>query len=188
MLHFVQHDKPGRSLVIVDGTAVTQHHMWLLPSPARARRACPLPGQRLSIFSILGPERAKKLSIGVHGFEEKQRKSTASGQGKGSGKGIGTSARFFEVSQGPAMEPGLEPAAARRRFASFTTSSGSGPLRAAAILSRKWPTSRVPTIVVSRSGLERVKRRVNSERLAPPSRSSRRAFCHRSRSAVPGSM
>src|SRR6266849_2979276 len=83
MLHFVQHDKPGRSLVIVDGTVVTQHHMWLLPSPARARRACPLPGQRLSIFSILGPERAKKLSIGVHGFAEKQRKSTASGQGEG---------------------------------------------------------------------------------------------------------
>src|ERR1700730_18433431 len=26
--------------------------MWLLPSPARARRACPLPGQRLSIFSV----------------------------------------------------------------------------------------------------------------------------------------
>src|SRR5260370_32378595 len=44
--------------------------MWLLPSPARARRACPLPGQRLSIFSILRPERAKKLSIGVHGFAE----------------------------------------------------------------------------------------------------------------------
>ena len=22
-----------------------QHHLWLLPSPARARRACPLPGQ-----------------------------------------------------------------------------------------------------------------------------------------------
>src|SRR5712664_2637814 len=44
--------------------------MWLLPSPARARRACPLPGQRLSIFSILAPERAKKLSIGVHGFAE----------------------------------------------------------------------------------------------------------------------
>src|SRR6266446_6137898 len=45
MLHFVQHDKPGRSLVIVDETAVTQHHLRLLPSPARARRACPLPGQ-----------------------------------------------------------------------------------------------------------------------------------------------
>src|SRR5229473_1026636 len=45
MLHFVQHDKPGRSLVIVDETAVTQHHLWLLPSPARARRAFPLPGQ-----------------------------------------------------------------------------------------------------------------------------------------------
>src|SRR5216683_1288620 len=30
----------------------------------------PLPVQRLSIFSILGPERAKKLSIGVHGFAE----------------------------------------------------------------------------------------------------------------------
>src|SRR5260370_211381 len=30
----------------------------------------PLPGQRLSIFSILAPERAKKLSIGVHGFAE----------------------------------------------------------------------------------------------------------------------
>src|SRR6266852_8637979 len=44
--------------------------MWLLPSPARARRACPLPGQRLSIFAILGPERAKKLSNGVHGFAE----------------------------------------------------------------------------------------------------------------------
>ena len=33
------------SLVIVNETAVTQHHMWMLPSPARARRACPLPGQ-----------------------------------------------------------------------------------------------------------------------------------------------
>src|SRR5712664_28609 len=44
--------------------------MWLLPSPARARAACPLPGQRLSIFSILAPERAKKLCIGVHGFAE----------------------------------------------------------------------------------------------------------------------
>ncbi len=44
--------------------------VWILPSPARARRACPLPGQRLSIFSILRPERAKKLSIGVHGFAE----------------------------------------------------------------------------------------------------------------------
>jgi len=30
----------------------------------------PLPVQRLSIFSILGHERAKKLSIGVHGFAE----------------------------------------------------------------------------------------------------------------------
>ncbi len=30
----------------------------------------PSPFQRLSIFSILGPERAKKLSIGVHGFAE----------------------------------------------------------------------------------------------------------------------
>jgi hypothetical protein len=29
----VQDDRPGRSLVIVDETAVTQHHMWLLPSP-----------------------------------------------------------------------------------------------------------------------------------------------------------
>src|SRR5713226_4466698 len=52
MLHFVQHDKPGRRLVIVNETAVTQHHLWLLPSPARARRACPLPGRRLSIFSV----------------------------------------------------------------------------------------------------------------------------------------
>jgi hypothetical protein len=26
--------------------------VWILPSPARARRACPLPGQRLSIFSV----------------------------------------------------------------------------------------------------------------------------------------
>src|SRR5712692_4892096 len=34
------------------------------------RAACPLPGQRLSIFSILAPERAKKLSIGVHGVAE----------------------------------------------------------------------------------------------------------------------
>ena len=32
-------------MVIVNETAVTQHLMWLLPSPARARRACPLPGQ-----------------------------------------------------------------------------------------------------------------------------------------------
>src|SRR5260370_31824366 len=30
----------------------------------------PLQGQTLSIFSILGPERAKKLSIGLHGFAE----------------------------------------------------------------------------------------------------------------------
>src|SRR6266852_627936 len=44
----------------------------------------PLPGQRLSIFSISGPERAKKLSIGVHGFCGKQRKSAASGLGEGS--------------------------------------------------------------------------------------------------------
>src|SRR5712692_6244089 len=55
------------------------------------RAACPLPGQRLSIFSISSPERAKKLSIGVHGFCGRQRKSTASGQGEGSwkpGKGV----------------------------------------------------------------------------------------------------
>src|SRR5216684_7976308 len=38
-----QDDKPGRSLVIVNET--TNILMWLLPSPARARRACPLPGQ-----------------------------------------------------------------------------------------------------------------------------------------------
>src|SRR5260370_34423763 len=30
----------------------------------------PLPVERLSIFSILGPERAKQFSIGVHGFAE----------------------------------------------------------------------------------------------------------------------
>jgi hypothetical protein len=37
----------------------------------RARQArLPLPGQRLSIFSILAPEREKKLSIGVQGFAE----------------------------------------------------------------------------------------------------------------------
>src|SRR5713226_245616 len=90
MLHFVQHDKPGRSLVIVDGTAVTQHHMWLLPSPARARRACPLPGQRLSIFSILGPERAKKLSIGVHGFaENRENRQPLKGRGIWKWTGIG---------------------------------------------------------------------------------------------------
>jgi hypothetical protein len=47
----------------------------------------PPPVQRLSIFSILGPERAKKLSIGVHGFEEKQRKSTASVQREGERRG-----------------------------------------------------------------------------------------------------
>ena len=38
--------------------------------------------RRLSIFSILGPKRAKKLSIGVYGFAEKQRKSTASLSGE----------------------------------------------------------------------------------------------------------
>src|SRR6266849_5190162 len=40
----------------------------------RTLNACPfpfpLPVERLSIFSILGPERAKKLSIGAHGFAE----------------------------------------------------------------------------------------------------------------------
>jgi len=34
-------------------------------------------------LSISGPERAKKLSIGVHGFCGKQRKSTASVRGEG---------------------------------------------------------------------------------------------------------
>src|SRR5216684_8788054 len=58
----------------------------MLPSPTRARRACLLPGQRLSIFWILGPERAKKLSIGMHGFAENREKSTASVQGEGSGR------------------------------------------------------------------------------------------------------
>jgi hypothetical protein len=39
-----QDDKPGRSLVIVNET--TNIILWLLPSPARARRACPLPDNR----------------------------------------------------------------------------------------------------------------------------------------------
>src|SRR5260370_1634392 len=33
----------------------------------------PLAVQRLSIFSILAPERVKKLSIGVHGFAETEK-------------------------------------------------------------------------------------------------------------------
>src|SRR6266849_846951 len=60
--------------------------MWLLPSPARARRACPLPGQRLSIFSILRPEREKKLSIGVHGFAENRENRQPLDREEGSGK------------------------------------------------------------------------------------------------------
>ena len=78
-------------------------------------------------------------------------------------------------------QAGREPACARRRFASCSTSSGSGPLRAAAILSCKCPTSLVPTIVVSRSGLERVKRNMNSMRLMPLTNSSKCASCQRSR-------
>ncbi len=104
-----QDDKPGRSLVIVDETVVTLLFASLrsaahvadsfarlassainsvisgcCPHPRAPGAPRPLPGQRLSIFSISGPERAKKLSIGAHGFCGKQRKSTASGQGEGS--------------------------------------------------------------------------------------------------------
>ena len=64
MLHFVQHDKPGRSLVIVNGTAVTEHQMWLLPSPY------PSPWTETVYFLDLGVRAAKQLSIGVHGFAE----------------------------------------------------------------------------------------------------------------------
>src|SRR6266849_6346855 len=41
---------------------------FCFPSPCPC--PIPLPVQRLSIFSVLGPERAKKLSIGVHGFAD----------------------------------------------------------------------------------------------------------------------
>src|SRR5216683_8415462 len=61
--------------------------IFLVPSPFPFPFPIPLPVQRLSIFSILGPKRAKKLSIGVYGFTEKQRKSTASVQGEGQGEG-----------------------------------------------------------------------------------------------------
>src|SRR5712692_6611210 len=57
MLHFVQHDNPGRAPK--RGNLFTPLQFQI-----------PLPVQRLSIFSILGPERAKKLSIGVHGLAE----------------------------------------------------------------------------------------------------------------------
>ena len=51
----------------------------------RARKArSPSPWTEAVDFLDLGPERAKKLSIGVHGFAKKQRKSTASVQGEGS--------------------------------------------------------------------------------------------------------
>src|SRR6266852_5652725 len=56
---------------------------WVILKIARLHFQIPLPVQRLSIFSISSPERAKKLSIGVHGFCGKQRKSTASVQGEG---------------------------------------------------------------------------------------------------------
>src|SRR6266436_2199511 len=52
----------GVKSVIIPGESV----IFFIPSPC----PFPLPVQRLSIFSILGPERAKKLSIGVHGFAE----------------------------------------------------------------------------------------------------------------------
>src|SRR5713101_6408023 len=58
--------------------------IFLIPSPCLF--PIPLPVQRLSIFSILRPERAKKLSIGSW-LCGKQRKSTASGQGEGQGEG-----------------------------------------------------------------------------------------------------
>src|SRR5712692_8090592 len=58
--------------------------LWILPSPARARRACPLPGQRLSIFSNLGARASKKVEHWRARLCRKQRKSTASGQGEGS--------------------------------------------------------------------------------------------------------
>src|SRR6266851_3668748 len=44
-------------------------HPHTLPCPC-SLSSIPLPILRLSIFSILRPERAKKLSIGVHGFAE----------------------------------------------------------------------------------------------------------------------
>src|SRR5713101_6601916 len=80
---------------------------FLIPSPRPF--PIPLPVQRLSIFSILRPERAKKLSIGVHGFEEKQRKSTASVQGEGKRYGgccLFCNRRDARVRQRPVLQLG----------------------------------------------------------------------------------
>jgi hypothetical protein len=55
-----------------------QHHMWLLPSPARARRACPLPGQG-----------------------EGSRKGERGNQKRTSASGKGTSSRLFEAFSTP---------------------------------------------------------------------------------------
>ncbi len=51
----------------------------------------PLPVERLSIFSILGPERAKQFSIGVHGFaENRENRQPLSRVGEGEGEGEGS--------------------------------------------------------------------------------------------------
>src|SRR5216683_3503556 len=76
--------------------------MWLLPSPARAMRARPLPGQRLSIFLDLGARASKKVEHWRARLCGKQRKSTASGQGEGSGR----AGRGAE-GQGKALEGGF---------------------------------------------------------------------------------
>src|SRR5713101_8365466 len=55
----------------VGGSRSCESGRTIFTSPIRCSLPLlPSPPGRLSIFSILGPERAKKLSIGVHGFAE----------------------------------------------------------------------------------------------------------------------
>src|SRR6266446_6600580 len=77
----------GVKSVIIPGESV----IFFIPSPC----PFPLPVQRLSIFSILAPERAKNLSIGVHGFaENRENRQPLTGRGIWNQTGGGKKERF----------------------------------------------------------------------------------------------